>query len=139
MTTLVDQDRDARLKSMIQTGWSPELFAEYWSAPDIAYIPSMITQDIVGYWPGLVVRGPEEYTRALADLLELLPDLRLEVPEYAVNGDIAFVRWIMHATGPNGPFQMTGVDRVRTRDGVVCENVIIFDSAEFHRHITPTP
>ncbi len=137
MTT---DDRDARLRAMIRDGWTPELFAEFWSAPDISYIPSMITDDIVGHWPGAVVRGPQAYTRALADLLELLPDLRLEVPEgeYAVNGDIAFVRWVMHATGPNGPFQMTGVDRVRTRGGLVCENVIVFDSAEFQRHISRT-
>jgi hypothetical protein len=30
---------------------------------------------------------------------------------------------------------MTGVDRVRTRGGLVCENVIVFDSAEFQHHI----
>jgi hypothetical protein len=41
----------------------------------------------------------------------------------------------MHATGPNGPFEMTGIDRARTRNGSVCENVIVFDSAEFYRHL----
>ena len=133
--TVTTAIRDSELRAMIQEGWTPELFAEYWSAPDIAYIPSMITDDIVGYWPGAVVRGPEAYTKALAELLDLLPDLRLEVAEHAVNGEYAFVRWIMHATGANGPFQMTGIDRVRTRNGSVCENVIVFDSAEFYRHV----
>jgi hypothetical protein len=133
--TITTARRDARLRAMIQEGWTPELFADYWAAPDISLIPSMITEDIVGHWPGSTVRGPEAYTKALADLLALLPDLRLEVAEHAVNGEYAFVRWIMHATGPNGPFQMTGIDRIRTRNGAVCENVIVFDSAEFRRHI----
>jgi len=33
----------------------------------------------------------------------------------------------MRAIGANGPFTLNGVDRVRTRDGLVCENVINFD------------
>ena len=59
----------------------------------------------------------------LADLLQRLPDLRLEVAEHATNGDVTFVRWIMHATGAHGPFELSGVDRIRLRDGLVCENV----------------
>ena len=40
---------------------------------------------------------------------------------------------IMHATGKHGPMQMTGIDRVRLRDGLVVENLIRFDSEEFER------
>jgi hypothetical protein len=37
----------------------------------------------------------------------------------------------MHATGGHGPFELTGIDRVRVRDGLVAENVIVFDTAAF--------
>ena len=45
--------------------------------------------------------------RALQDLVALLPDVRLEVPEHAMSADgqCGFVWWVMHATGPNGPFE----------------------------------
>jgi hypothetical protein len=34
----------------------------------------------------------------------------------------------MHA---DGPFELSGIDRVRTRDGLVAENWIAFNTAEF--------
>lgn len=127
--------RHDRLRTMIAEGWSPALFAEYWAAPEASYLPDMVTDDVVGHWPGAgTVEGPAAYIGALEQLLEALPDIRLEVPDFAVNGNVAFVRWVMHATGVNGPFQMNGVDCVHTRNGRVCENFINFDAAEFRRH-----
>lgn len=127
-------NRDDKLRAMIAEGWSPALFAEYWARPEAVYLRDMVTDDVVGHWPGgVTVEGPAAYIEALEQLLAALPDLRLEVPDFAVNGDVAFVRWVMHATGANGPFQMSGVDCVHTRDGRVCENFINFDGAEFRR------
>jgi hypothetical protein len=51
----------------------------------------------------------------------------------ARDGEFTFVRWIMHATGRLGPFDMTGIDRIRQRDGQVAENVIVFDTNTFDR------
>lgn len=34
------------------------------------------------------------------------------------------------ATGPDGPFEIRGLDRVRSRDGIVVENVVRYDPAE---------
>jgi ketosteroid isomerase-like protein len=102
----------------------------------LTYIPSIITDDVVGYWPGgRTVRGKAEYVQALEDLLTLLPDLRLEVPEHTMsaNGEFGFSRWVMHATGANGRFEMNGMDRTRVRDGLVCENYVFFDSSEFQQ------
>lgn len=116
------------------TGWTPELFASYWAAPDPAPLPGFVTDDVVGHWPGnRTVRGTQAYVEALEDLLRLLPDIRLEVPAGATNGEYGFVRWIMHATGKYGPFQLNGADCITTRNGLVCENYINFDTAEFHR------
>jgi ketosteroid isomerase-like protein len=74
------REREARLEELFAAGWTTELFAQFWAAPDLKYIPSIITDDVVGYWPGgRTVRGKAEYVQALEELLTLLPDLRLAV------------------------------------------------------------
>jgi hypothetical protein len=128
------RQREARLEELFAAGWTTDLFAEFWAAPDLTYIPSIITDDVVGYWPGgRTVRGAEEYMQALEELLTLLPDLRLEVPEptMSADGEFGFSRWVMHATGANGPFELVGMDRTRVRGGRVCENYVFFDLAQF--------
>jgi len=108
------RERDTRLEELFATGWTTELFAQFWAAPDLKYIPSIITDDVVGYWPGgRTVRGKAEYMQALEDLLTLLPDLRLEVPEHTMSadGEFGFSRGVMHATGAkaiSGVFPPTG-------------------------------
>jgi hypothetical protein len=79
--------------------------------------------------------------RALEDLLALLPDLYLEVPEHTMSADgqFGFSRWVMHATGQNGPFEMNGMDRTRVRNGLVWENYIFFDSAQFESLASGNP
>jgi SnoaL-like polyketide cyclase len=77
--------------------WSVEGFAAFWSNPDPALVPAALTDDVVGYWPGRddPVRGKEDYTRCIAAMLAVLPDLRISVAEHAQSGDFFFIRWIM--------------------------------------------
>jgi ketosteroid isomerase-like protein len=134
VATISTREREARLEELFAAGWTTELFAEFWVAPDLKRVPSIITDDVVGYWPGgRTVHGKAEYVQALEELLALLPDLRLEVTEHAMSadGEFGFSRWVMHATGANGPFELDGMDRTRVRDGLVCENYVFFDSSEF--------
>jgi ketosteroid isomerase-like protein len=136
VATIQTREREARLVELFTAGWTTELFSEFWAAPDLKWIPSIITDDVVGYWPGgRIVRGKPEYMQALEELLALLPDLRLEVPEHTMSadGEFGFSRWVMHATGAQGPFELDGMDRTRVRDGLVCENYSFFDSAQFQR------
>lgn len=108
--------------------WTVEGFAAFWAAPDPALVGAMLTEDVVGHWPGgEEVHGREAYTESLAQIIEMIPDIRLEVAEHATNGEYTFVRWIMHGTGANGPVELSGIDRIRLRDGLVCENIIRFD------------
>src|SRR4051812_37038659 len=113
-----------------QQGFSVETFARFWADPDPALVPAAVTTDVVGYWPGAAepARGPAEYTRRIAEVLDLLPDLHLEVAEHAENGPFVFVRWIARATGRDGEIEFSGIDRIRLRDGLVAENVIVFDT-----------
>lgn len=125
----------ATVRRFATPGWSVQRFAEFWSNPRAEDVPPLVTEDVVGWWPGAdePVRGVGPYSQALADLLDLLPDMRLSVAEHATHGDTVFVRWIMLATGRKGPFQFTGIDRITLRDGRVAENVIRFDSAHLKR------
>jgi ketosteroid isomerase-like protein len=133
---MATREREARLEELFAAGWTTDLFAEFWAAPDLTQIPSILTDDVVGYWPGgRTVRGKAAYMQALEELLALLPDIRLEVPEHTMSadGEFGFSRWVMHATGASGPFELNGMDRMRVRDGLACENYIFFDSAQFQK------
>jgi hypothetical protein len=113
--------------------WTVEAFARFWSKPDARLVSAVLTEDVVGFWPGLdrPVRGRDDYVTCIDKLVTALPGLRLEVAEHASHGDVTFVRWIMRATGAEGPFELSGIDRVRQRDGLVAENIIVFDTAAF--------
>jgi ketosteroid isomerase-like protein len=132
MTSTVE--RDEAIQALTANGWTPELFQEFWSAPDPKYLRAMVTDDVVGHWPGADdAQGADAYIKALVDLMAALPDITLEVTAGAMNGEVGFVHWKMAATGANGPFVLRGVDCIHMRDGLVCENFINFDSAEFLR------
>ncbi|CDO90925.1 polyketide cyclase [Mycobacterium triplex] len=115
--------------------FSAELFAAFWAAPDLSRGLDILDDDIVGYWPGdpEPVRGVEAYTAKIAEILKAAPDLQLEVVDSATvagsaeGEELVFLHYIGRATGPDGPLQIRGLDRVRTRDGLVVENVIRYD------------
>lgn len=117
--------------------FSAEVFAAYWAAPTMSRGFDILAEDIVGYWPGDAepVRGIEAYTAKIAELLKAAPDLRLEVIDSATvpaadeGEELVFLHYVGHGTGPDGPFQIRGIDRVRTRDGIVVENVIRYEPA----------
>src|SRR6202012_5109696 len=112
--------------------FSSELFAAFWAAPDMSRGMDILAEDIVGYWPGDTepVRGFDAYTQKIADLLAVAPDLRLELVDRAtaagaVDGEeLFFLHYVGHATGPNGPIEIRGLDRVRTPGRVVGGNVL---------------
>jgi hypothetical protein len=45
------RERKTRLQGLLAAGWSTQLFAEFWAKPDLTYLPSIITHDVVGYGP----------------------------------------------------------------------------------------
>ena len=115
--------------------FSAELWAAFWAAPDLSRGLNILAEDIIGYWPGDLepVRGIEAYTGKIAELLAAAPDLRLElidsatVPGAPAGEQLVFLHYVGQGTGPDGPFQIRGLDRVRTRNGMVVENVIRYD------------
>lgn len=117
--------------------FSVEMFTAFWAAPSMSYGMDILADDIVGYWPGdsEPVRGLEAYTQKIADILAVAPDLTLDVVDSAtaagaVEGEeLFFLHYVGHGTGPDGPIEIRGIDRVRTRDGIVVENVIRYEPA----------
>jgi len=126
------------LKQSIPTAdrrdWSVDAFRRFWAHPNNPeLVPAVLTDDVVGYWSGREepARGKEAYTDCIAALVGAFPDLCITVAEHATDGEFTFIRWIMHATGAYGPFELSGIDRVRTSNGLVAENRIVFDTAAF--------
>jgi hypothetical protein len=122
--------------------FSAEVFAAFWAAPDLSLGLDVLADDIIGYWPGdpEPVRGIEAYTAKLVELLDAAPDLSLEVvdsatvPGNAAGEELVFLHYVGRGTGPSGPFDIRGIDRVRTRDGIVVENVIRYEPVFVAQH-----
>jgi SnoaL-like domain len=112
--------------------WAVEHFARFWANPDPTKPTGRLAKDIIGRWPdGLTLRGIDEYMGRLITIGTLIPDIRLEVVEHAVNGNFAFIRWRAVGTGRKGPFEMYGVDRLCVDGDQIKENIVHFDTATF--------
>jgi hypothetical protein len=118
-------------------GWTIDSWRRFWSNPSIevarARIPTIVAPEVTATWPRSAreARGPEEYAARVVALLALVPDLRLALAEQAREGDGVFLRWTASGTGPDGPFTGIGTDRIRLRDGLVVENLIMSDMPVF--------
>lgn len=64
-----------------QALWSVETYKAFWANPDPALVRVVLAPDIVGCWPrqSRRLQGVEAYVQPIMDLLELAPDLKLEV------------------------------------------------------------
>jgi hypothetical protein len=123
-------------KTTQQPNATVAMFARFWADPHPEMLRGGVTDDVAVYYPGATEpqRGPDAYVASVQRYLDLVPDLRLEVVDYAYNWDDTFVRWVARGTGVNGRFEFSGIDRIRKRDGLVAENYVVYDSATFARH-----
>ena len=121
-----------------QPKFSSQMWAAFWSAPDESRIGDILADDIVGYWQGepKPVRGRQAYAAKIVELITAVPDLQLELLDSATvdagapGEQLVFLHYVGRGTGPDGPIAIRGLDRVRTRDGMVVENVIRYDQVE---------
>ncbi len=60
--------------------------------------------------------------------LELLDSATVDAG--APGEQLVFLHYVGRGTGPDGPIALRGLDRVRTRDGMVVENVIRYDQVD---------
>jgi hypothetical protein len=125
-------------ETQTQPTFSSDMWAAFWAAPAESRIGDILADDIVGYWQGVPtpVRGREAYTAKIVELITAVPDLRLALVDSAtVDGSapgeqLVYLHYTGRGTGPDGPIAIRGLDRVRTRDGLVIENVIRYDMVD---------
>lgn len=118
--------------------FSADIWATFWAAPNASLIKDILAEEVVGYWQGdpTPVRGRQAYVGKIAELVAAIPDLRLHlvdsatVPADAAGEQLVFLHYTGEGTGPDGPLLIRGLDRVRTRDGIVVENVIRYDEVD---------
>lgn len=134
--------RPRTLFGMTQTPTTPKftaaMWAAFWAAPDPSRVAGLLAADIVGHWPGdpKPVRGRTAYIGKIADLVAAVPDLRLTLVDSATapgpeaGEELVFLHYTGTGTTASGPIAIRGMDRVRTRDGIVVENVIRYDATE---------
>jgi hypothetical protein len=122
-------------------GWNVEQFARFWANPDPELVRHGVAPDVVADWPGdpQPVRGAAAYADRIAQVLERVPDIRLDVAEHATNGEFIFIRWIGRGTGASGPFELSGIDRIRVEQGLVKENIIRYDPGLFDTLVEGAP
>ena len=124
-------------ETQTQPKFSAEMWAAFWAAPDVrgSATSSPTTSSATGRATRSPVRGRTP-TPARSPSSSPPPDLALELVDSAtVDGEtpgeqLVFLHYVGRGTGPDGPFAIRGLDRVRTRDGIVVENVIRYDQVE---------
>jgi hypothetical protein len=110
-----------------------EVWIAFWANPAAAINSDVVlplAEDIVGYWPGVPepVRGRRNFIAKITELLQAVPDLRVELVDSADNGDAIFIHYIVRGTVASGAFESHGIDRLVVRNGIVVENLIRYDS-----------
>ena len=121
--------------------WTVDGFAAFWANPQAHLVAPVLTRDVRGYWPwsSAPVQGVSEYIEYIEKIIAYVPELRLGVAAHATNGDSTFVHWVMHGKGANGQFELSGIDRLILRDGLVVENLIRFDSGQLQALVGRKP
>ena len=126
------ESSDRRDRARNRATWAVDHFRRFWAAPDPTGPTPHLSPEIVGRWPdGRTLHGIAEYRSRLIRSGRLIPDIRLEVVEHAVNGELVFIRWRGRGTGRKGSFELFGVDRLRVEGDQIVENIVHFDTATF--------
>ena len=83
------------------------------------------------------IRGAEEpdYVRAIK---ALMPDISLEVANWAANNDVVFVEYEVSGTLAGRPLSWTGIGRFKLRGGRMIDAIGRWDNLELLAQIDPT-
>lgn len=93
-------------ETQTQPKFSAEMWAAFWAAPAESRIGDILADDIVGYWQGepTPVRGRDAYTAKIVELVNEVPDLRLQLVDSAtVDGSAPANNWCTCTTSDAAP------------------------------------
>jgi SnoaL-like domain len=116
-------------------------FAEYWRAPMLGRLESVLAEQVRLVAPMTpVAQTREEGRRAFADLLELIPDITAEVHRWGATADGVLIEFTLSGTAGGKPISWDVVDRfVLGEDGLATERVTYFDSVPLIRAVAGRP
>jgi steroid delta-isomerase-like uncharacterized protein len=132
-----------------------QIWSEVFTARDLTKAREWWSEDTVDHFLALGVsaRGPDELTGFFRELLDAVPDIRMDI-ENVVADDAtrhAVLQWHCTGTTSGKPFQgiepppgksidLRGCDVFRLdEDGRVAENTIYYDASDFARQIGMLP
>lgn len=98
------------------------------------------TYELLGEYGKEPLHGKDAYVNQLASAVQLIPDLRLRVLDYAGRADSLLIAWRASGTINGQHRTWDGVDRFRLRGDKTTETTVIFDTAAIaDASPTPTP
>lgn len=104
-------------------------FAAFWSAPTVPAFEALMHPDVRLVQPlAPPVRGLAEASAWLANMLALLPDIRIAVERWSGTPDALFIEWTATATFAGKPVRWSAVDRFHIEGGKARERVAYFDA-----------
>jgi len=121
--------RDAEASEKVAENWV-EQWANAWSQPSPQGLGELLAPDIDD------VREPfmghpashADVVAHFARTLEALPDLRLEVLDWAVRGDTVLIEWSASASVEDERLTWQGTDRFTLRDGQAVVEHVYYDT-----------
>jgi steroid delta-isomerase-like uncharacterized protein len=105
-----------------------ERFKAFWAAPSGAKVPDLIVPEATVYWPGVAPLTGKTFPAHMDAMLKLVPDMKLDVVDYALTGDLLFILWRARAVVGTHTLSFDGIDRFRLKNGRAIEEVISFDT-----------
>ena len=104
--------------------------ARWWSDPDPDSLGGLLAEDVRLIQPlSPDTRGLPDAIAAFRRLFRFLPDLRGEVHDSSVDGNLVFIHFTLSATYGGALISWDAVDRFVLRDdGLAAERVSFFDS-----------
>jgi len=113
-------------------------FTEMWRAPEPASFSALFHPE------GRLLHPTMEHSIArdevpayVAAIKERLPDISLEVLNWAADGDVVLIEWTITGTYGDEAVSWSGADRFTLRDGLAMEGIAYFDTAPLWARLDP--
>lgn len=104
-------------------------FADRWARPNADDLRDLMHPDTQNLIPPMAAPGDrEQVVEHFRGVLQMLPDLRLEVVRWAPTGDAVMIEWRATATIAGQPLSWTGVDRFNIRGERMYEARVYWDT-----------
>jgi ketosteroid isomerase-like protein len=106
-----------------------ERFARHWQRPVADDLRDLMHADTQNLIPPMTAPADREgVVEHFRQVLQQLPDLRVEVIRWAPTGDAVLIEWRAHASVAGEPLQWQGVDRFNVRGDRMYEAQVYWDT-----------